>query len=48
MGYVGAKTIPDLKKNAEFLRISKASYKESHAHDLSQIKDAPNYKAGNE
>ncbi len=44
MGYVGAKTIPDLKLNAEFIRISKAAYKESHAHDLAKVKDAPNYK----
>jgi len=48
MGYVGAKQIQNLKENAEFIRISKASYKESHAHDLSQIKDAPNYKPNND
>ncbi len=44
MGYLGAKQISGLKERAEFVRISKASYKESHVHDLSQIKDAPNYK----
>lgn len=48
MGYVGAKQISNLKENAEFVRISKASYKESHVHDLSKIKDAPNYKVNNE
>jgi IMP dehydrogenase len=43
MGYLGAKYISELKERAEVIRISKASYKESHAHDLSKIKDAPNY-----
>lgn len=43
MGYVGAKTIPDLKRKAEFIRISKASYKESHVHDIIITEQAPNY-----
>ena len=43
MGYVGAKTIPELQKNARFVKITNSSLKESHPHDLSQIESAPNY-----
>lgn len=43
MGYVGAKTILELQKNAHFITISNSSLKESHPHDLSQIDSAPNY-----
>ena len=42
MGYVGAATIPDLKK-AEFVQISAASYKENHPHSVQITKEAPNY-----
>lgn len=42
MGYVGAATIDDLK-NAEFVQISAASYKESHPHSVQITKEAPNY-----
>lgn len=42
MGYVGAATIDDLK-NAEFVQISAASYRESHPHSVQITKEAPNY-----
>ena len=42
MGYVGAATIPNLKK-AEFVQISAASYKENHPHSVQITKEAPNY-----
>jgi IMP dehydrogenase len=42
MGYVGAKTIEELKE-AEFVQISSASYKESHPHSVQITKEAPNY-----
>lgn len=42
MGYVGAATIADLK-NAEFVQISAASYRESHPHSVQITKEAPNY-----
>lgn len=42
MGYVGAKDIQSLK-NAEFVQISAASYKESHPHSVHITKEAPNY-----
>lgn len=43
MGYCGAKTIEDLRKKAEFVKISSASLIESHPHDISITKEAPNY-----
>lgn len=42
MGYVGASTIDELK-NAEFVQISAASYRESHPHSVHITKEAPNY-----
>lgn len=43
MGYVGAKDIPDLQERAQFVRISAASVKENHPHDVVVTKEAPNY-----
>ena len=43
MGYCGTPTIEDLKKNGKFLKISAASLKESHPHDIHITKEAPNY-----
>lgn len=45
MGYVGARTIADLKR-CKFIRISPAALKESHPHDVIITKEAPNYKIG--
>ena len=45
MGYCGTKTIPDLKKNGKFIRITGAGLKESHPHDIQITKEAPNYTA---
>ena len=45
MGYVGAKTIADLKERAKFVRITSASLKESHPHDVIITKEAPNYRS---
>ena len=45
MGYCGVMDIPAFKKEAEFIRISSASYAEGHPHDLRIVKDAPNYQA---
>lgn len=44
MGYVGAATIPELHEKADFIRISSASLKESHPHDILITKEAPNYR----
>jgi IMP dehydrogenase len=43
MGYNGARTIKELQKNAEFVKITAAGLKESHPHDVSHAKEAPNY-----
>ena len=43
MGYCGAKTIEELKENGRFVKISAASLKESHPHDIHITKEAPNY-----
>ncbi len=43
MGYVGAKTLPDLQTNARFLRISPAAVHESHAHGVLITRESPNY-----
>lgn len=43
MGYVGCKTIYELKRDARFVKISNAGLRESHPHDVQNIKEAPNY-----
>ncbi len=43
MGYCGCPTITDLHKNGRFIKISAASLKESHPHDIHITKEAPNY-----
>ena len=43
MGYCGTPTIPELKERGQFVRISGAGLRESHPHDISITKEAPNY-----
>lgn len=43
MGYCGTKTIEELKLNGKFVKITAASLKESHPHDIHITKEAPNY-----
>lgn len=43
MGYCGAKTVETLKETGRFVKISAASLKESHPHDIHITKEAPNY-----
>ena len=43
MGYCGAKDIPTLQETGRFMKISAASLKESHPHDIHITKEAPNY-----
>ena len=47
MGYCGAPTIKDLQEKAQFIKISSASLKESHPHDIHITKEAPNYSSEN-
>jgi IMP dehydrogenase len=44
MGYVGARNIQELQARAEFVRISPQGLRESHVHDVSITKEAPNYR----
>ena len=43
MGYTGARTIVDLQERAKFVRITNAGLRESHVHDVSITREAPNY-----
>jgi IMP dehydrogenase len=43
MGYTGAKTIRDLQERARFVRITGAGLRESHVHDVTITREAPNY-----
>ncbi len=43
MGYCGTHTIEQLRKNTQFMRITAAGLRESHPHDVSITKEAPNY-----
>jgi IMP dehydrogenase len=44
MGYVGCKSIAELRQKARFIRISSAGLRESHVHDVIVEKEAPNYR----
>ncbi|MBP5297962.1 MAG: IMP dehydrogenase, partial [Lachnospiraceae bacterium] len=43
MGYCGTRTVEELKEKGRFVKISAASLKESHPHDIHITKEAPNY-----
>ncbi|WP_370339110.1 IMP dehydrogenase [Parvularcula marina] len=43
MGYVGAPTLPQMRERAKFVRITNAGLRESHVHDVSITREAPNY-----
>ncbi|NJC33330.1 IMP dehydrogenase [Sphingomonas jejuensis] len=43
MGYTGSRTLDDLKANARFVRITNAGLSESHVHDVTITREAPNY-----
>ena len=47
LGYLGCSTIQELHQNAKFIRISNASLKESHVHDIIMTAEAPNYHVSN-
>jgi len=46
MGYTGNKTIEAMHKNAAFIRMTGAGFKESHVHDVTVTQEAPNYRVG--
>jgi IMP dehydrogenase len=43
MGYVGAKTLEDLRTRARFIQVTGASVQESHPHDIAITQESPNY-----
>jgi len=43
MGYTGSATIDDLQKRARFIQITGAGLRESHVHDVTITREAPNY-----
>jgi IMP dehydrogenase len=45
MGYLGARDIEELRKEAQFIQVSHASVRESHPHDIAITQEAPNYSA---
>ncbi|ENU81785.1 MULTISPECIES: IMP dehydrogenase [unclassified Acinetobacter] len=46
MGYTGSASIQDLRENAKFVKITSAGMQESHVHDVTITKEAPNYRVG--
>ncbi|MEM9366441.1 MAG: IMP dehydrogenase [Planctomycetota bacterium] len=43
MGYVGTRTIDELRRDAQFIRVSAATVRENHPHDIAITQEAPNY-----
>jgi IMP dehydrogenase len=43
MGYVGAKTLPEFREKATFVRITNAGLRESHSHGVTITRESPNY-----
>jgi IMP dehydrogenase len=44
MGYLNAKNLAELRRRAQFVRVSQAGFREGHVHDVIMDKEAPNYK----
>ena len=44
MGYTGSASIPEMQKDKKFLRITNAGLRESHVHDVTITREAPNYR----
>jgi IMP dehydrogenase len=44
LGYCGAKSIPELQGKAELVQVSVAGRQEAHPHDVTVVRDAPNYR----
>ncbi len=45
MGYTGNRTVEDMRKNTQMVRITGAGLKESHVHDVTITREAPNYRS---
>ena len=46
MGYTGAANIEEMRTKPSFVKITSAGMKESHVHDVTITKEAPNYRIG--
>ncbi len=46
MGYTGNATVEEMRKNAQFVKITGAGLKESHVHDVQITRESPNYRVG--
>ena len=46
MGYTGSATMEEMRTKPEFVRITNAGMRESHVHDVTITKEAPNYRVG--
>jgi IMP dehydrogenase len=46
MGYVGARNLGEFHSKAQFVRITGAGLRESHVHDVTITREAPNYPGG--
>jgi IMP dehydrogenase len=44
MGYVGCRTLEEMRTKAEFVRVTGAGMRESHVHDVTITQEAPNYR----
>jgi IMP dehydrogenase len=44
MGYLGCRSLDEMRENAKFMRITSAGLRESHVHDVIITKEAPNYR----
>jgi IMP dehydrogenase len=48
MGYLGSKTLTDMHQTAQFIQVTQAGMRESHVHDVSMTKQAPNYQVSSD
>jgi IMP dehydrogenase len=46
MGYTGSSSIEEMRTRPQFVRITSAGVRESHVHDVTITKEAPNYRIG--
>ncbi len=44
MGYTGCATVKEMREKSEFVRMTGAGFKESHVHDVTITREAPNYR----
>jgi IMP dehydrogenase len=46
MGYTGSSSIAEMRTRPQFVRVTSAGVRESHVHDVTITKEAPNYRIG--